>query len=134
MVTLTENVHIAVRFIASVAVHDTFVEPTVNCELDAGAQTTVTGAAPPDTVGASYRTVAGAPSVDCVSRLAGQTTDGGAGGPGGGGGGGVGWFGDPPHIAAAVQKMTSAKRCRIARRAGRVSVIHRAAAGMVGAS
>jgi hypothetical protein len=51
-VTVAENVHDAVRFIESVAVHSMAVEPTPTIEPEAWVQDTVTGAAPPLTSGA----------------------------------------------------------------------------------
>jgi hypothetical protein len=43
-VTATPNAHEAERWSASVAVHDTELEPTVKVDPDGGEQATVTGA------------------------------------------------------------------------------------------
>jgi hypothetical protein len=52
-VTVTGNVHELARACASVAVHDTVVDPIGNVDPDAGVHATVTGACPPEVVGAA---------------------------------------------------------------------------------
>jgi hypothetical protein len=51
--TATANVQDAVRLSASVAVQETSLDPTGNCDPDSGEQVTDTGACPSDADGVS---------------------------------------------------------------------------------
>jgi hypothetical protein len=64
-VSVTLNAQVAVTAFESVAVHDTFVVPTLNTAPLAGAQAMVVGGVPPVDVAAGYWTGMGCPVVDC---------------------------------------------------------------------
>ena len=90
--TVTVNEQRSVRCCASVATHDEVELPSGNDEPDGGVQVTLTGAAPPVTVGAGNITVA-ARVVVRTDWLAGQEILGASTG------GGFGPIGLSPHAA-----------------------------------
>src|SRR5262245_12723454 len=106
-VEVTVNEHCACREVASTALHETAVVPTLNELPDAGVQVVVTGDVPPLTVAGGYVTACPLPGTPCTVMLAGHEM---VGAPGVG----AGSFGlpQPPRSTASATATKYVRFCK----------------------